>query len=73
MKAGREADLGVSVNISISIDGGEQCCHAAGLCRHSIGYSLGFEGKTEHAANSGVLMLETMCGHGMVSSSLVTE
>jgi hypothetical protein len=73
MKAVREADLGLSVNISTSIDGAEQCCHAAGLCRHSIGYSLGFEGKTEHLANSDVLMLATMCGHGMVSSSLAKK
>jgi hypothetical protein len=73
LKAVREADLGLSVNISTSIDGAEQCCHAAGLCRHSVGYSLGFEGKTEHLANSDVLMLSTMCGHGMVSASLAKK
>lgn len=73
MKAVVAADLGLSVNISTSIDGAEQCCHAAGLCRHSVGYSLGFEGKTEHLANSDVLMLATMCGHGMVSSSLAKK
>jgi hypothetical protein len=70
MKAVREADLGLSVNISTSVDGAEQCCHAAGLCRHSVGYSLGFEGKTGRLPNEDVLMLSTMCGHGMVSSSL---
>ena len=42
----KEADLGLSVNISTSIDGAEQCCFAAGIPRHSVGYSLGFEGKT---------------------------
>jgi hypothetical protein len=73
MKAARAADLGLSVNISTSIDGAEQCCHAAGLCRHSVGYSLGFEGKTEHLPNEDVLMLSTMCGHGMVSSSLAKK
>ena len=50
MKVVRDADLGLSVNISTSIDGAEQCCHAAGIRRHSVGYSLGFEGKTEHLA-----------------------
>ena len=73
MKAVREADLGLSVNISTSIDGAEQCCHAAGIHRHSIGYSLGFEGKTEHLANEDVLKLSTMCGHGMVAASLAKK
>jgi len=73
MKAVRAADLGLSVNISTSIDGAEQCCHAAGLCRHSVGYSLGFEVKTGHLPNEDVLMLSTMCGHGMVSSSLAKK
>src|SRR5258707_14592096 len=70
VKAVKEADLGLSINISTSIDGAEQCCHAAGIPRHSVGYSLGFEGKTEHLPNSHVLMLSTMCGHGMIASSL---
>jgi hypothetical protein len=73
MKAVRAADLGLSVNISTSVDGAEQCCHAAGLCRHSVGYSLGFEGKTERLPNEDVLMLSTMCGHGMVSASLAKK
>jgi hypothetical protein len=72
-KAVKEADLGLSVNISTSIDGADQCCHAAGVPRHSVGYSLGFEGKTEHLPDSQVLMLTTMCGHGMVSASLAKK
>ncbi len=70
VKAVRQADLGLSINISTSIDGAEQCCDAAGICRHSVGYSLGFEGKTEHLPNADVLAISTMCGHGMVSASL---
>lgn len=73
LKAVREADFGLSVNISTSIDGAEQCCHAAGIRRHSVGYSLGFEGKTQHLANEDVLKLSTMCGHGMVASSLAKK
>ena len=46
-----EADLGLCINISTSIDGAEQCCYAAGIPRHSVGYSLGFEGKTEKLPN----------------------
>lgn len=70
VKAVKDADLGLSVNISTSIDGAEQCCHAAGQPRHSIGYSLGFEGNTEQLPAKYVLMLTTMCGHGMISASL---
>jgi hypothetical protein len=73
LKAVKEADLGMSVNISTSIDGAEQCCDFAGIPRHSVGYSLGFEGKTEKLPNSHVLTLSTMCGHGMVSSSLAKK
>jgi hypothetical protein len=73
VKAVKERDLGLSVNISTSIDGAEQCCHYAGIPRHSVGYSLGFEGKTEHLPNAHVLMLSTMCGHGMVANSLAKK
>jgi len=69
----KEEDLGLSVNISTSIDGAEQCCHHACIARHSVGYSLGFEGKTEKLPNTQVLMLSTMCGHGMVSHSLAKK
>ena len=41
--------------------------------RHSVGYSLGFQGKTEKLPNSQVLMLTTMCGHGMVSHNLAKK
>jgi len=73
VKAVRQADLGLSVNISTSIDGAEQCCFAAGIPRHSVGYSLGFEGKTEKLPAADVLLLSTMCGHGMVSHSLAKK
>jgi hypothetical protein len=69
----RKADLGLCVNISTSVDGAEQCCHAAGLTRHSVGYSLGFQGKTEKLPNTQVLMLTTMCGHGMISTNLARK
>jgi hypothetical protein len=45
LKAVREKDFGLSINISTSVDGADQCCHAAGIPRHSVGYSLGFEEK----------------------------
>jgi hypothetical protein len=68
-----EADLGLSVNISTSIEGAEQCCRYAGVARHSVGYSLGFEGSTEKLPNTQLLKLTTMCGHGMISVSLAKK
>jgi len=73
LKTVKAADLGMCVNVSTSIDGAEQCCWAAGQPRHSVGYSLGFEGKTEKLPNTQVLSLTTMCGHGMISSSLAKK
>lgn len=73
VKALRDADLGLSINISTSVDGAEQCCYAAGIPRHSVGYSLGFEGKTEKLPAADVLSVSTMCGHGMVSHSLAKK
>jgi hypothetical protein len=73
LKVVKEADLGLCVNISAGIDGAEQCCSSTGICRHSIGYSLGFEGHTEKLPSSDILMLTTMCGHGMVSASLANK
>lgn len=73
LKAVRARDFGLSINISTSVDGADQCCHAAGIPRHSVGYSLGFEGKTEHLPNSQTMMLSTMCGHGMIAHSLAKK
>ncbi len=68
-----EADLGLSVNISASVEGAERCCQAAGIARHSVGYSLGFEGAVEKLPNTQLLKLTTMCGHGMISASLAKK
>ena len=48
----KQADLGLSINISTSIDGAEQCCFAAGIPRHSVGYSLGFEGEDRRSCRT---------------------
>jgi hypothetical protein len=69
----KEEDLGVSINISSSIDNAHNCCKAAGLTRHSVGYSLGFEGIPLNDPNRYVLMLSTMCGHGMISHTLARK
>ena len=73
VKRVREEDLGLSVNISTSVEGAEQCCHYAGIPRHSVGYSLGFEGNTEKLPDAQVLSISTICGHGMISHSLAKK
>jgi hypothetical protein len=73
VKRVKEEDFGMSVNVSTSIQGAENCCNFACIDRHSVGYSLGFEGKTEKIPNSQVTMLSTMCGHGMIAHSLAKK
>lgn len=69
----RQEDLGLSINISSSLENAQACCSKAGLVRHSLAYSLGFEGIPDTATNRHVLMLSTMCGHGMISQSLAKK
>ena len=69
----KKEDLGLSINISSSLENAQACCNAAGIVRHSLGYSLGFEGIRENAPNRHVLMLSTMCGHGMISQSFAKK
>jgi hypothetical protein len=73
VKRVKEEDLGMSVNVSTSIEGAEDCCKCACIPRHSVGYSLGFEGKTEKVPEAEVAALSTMCGHGMISHSLAKK
>jgi len=73
LKVVAEADLGLSVNISTSVEGARECCRFAGITRHSVGYSLGFEGATEKLPNTQLLKITTMCGHGMISTSLAKK
>jgi len=47
LKVAADADLGLSINMSASVEGAKQCCQFAGIARHSVGYSLGFEGATD--------------------------
>lgn len=69
----KQADLGVSINISAPVDAAAACCKAAGLARHSVEFSLGFQGRVERLPDRSVLEISTMCGHGMVSHTLVRK
>ena len=69
----RQEDLGLSINISGSLEKAQECARRAGLERHSVEYSLGFFGETDRMADRQTLELSTMCGHGMLSFSLVRK
>lgn len=63
----KEADLGMSIIISGLFDAMGECCKQAGLKRHTVEHSLGIWGRTDMLPSEGVLQINTMCGHGMVS------
>ncbi len=69
----KDEDLGISVNISTSIENAQACCRSAGLVRHSLSYSLGFEGIGDNVPNKHAIMLSTMCGHGMIAHSFAKK
>ncbi len=69
----RDAQLGLSVNISAPIEEADLCCREIGITRHSVEYSLGFCGRVDRMPEATVLELTTMCGHGMVSAHLAKK
>jgi len=66
----READLGLSINISSLACRAAECCASLGIPRHSVEYSLGFMGRTDRLPDETTLRLSTMCGHGMIGHAL---
>jgi hypothetical protein len=68
-----EADLGISINVSGLLDGVQECCHGNGIERHSVEHSLGFWGSKDRLPEREVLEINTLCGHGMVSFSLIRK
>ena len=67
LKDVREADLGLSINISSLTDRADELAREAGITRHSVEYSLGFFGALDKLPDRATLSLATMCGHGMIS------
>jgi len=68
-----EANLGLSVNVSTSVEGARELATKCGIKRHSVEYSLGFSDPQDRLPDRRVLELSTMCGHGMVSSNLAKK
>ena len=73
LKELKEADLGLSIVVSGLLDQTATCCNTAGLKPHTVQYSLGIFGRTELLPQPWILEMSTMCGHGMVASSLIEE
>ena len=69
----READLGVSVNITGIVEDVEEICNECGITRHTVEVSLGIRGRLDRLPEEDLLQVTTMCGHGMVSQSFVRQ
>ncbi len=63
----KQADLGISINISGLADEVDEILRSQGIVRHSIEHSLGVLGCIERLPTRQILELTTMCGHGLVS------
>jgi len=71
LKEVKEADLGLSVVVSGIFEIVDKCLEEAGLKHHTANFSLGIWGKTEKLPGNDILEITTMCGHGLISPSLV--
>ncbi|HEX8041778.1 MAG TPA: hypothetical protein VF490_21670 [Chryseosolibacter sp.] len=68
-----DADFGISVNMSTSVENAKRAAETCGIRRHSVEYSLAFQDPHDHLPNSQILGLSTMCGHGMVSFNMARK
>jgi len=69
----KAARLGTSVVVSGLVDEIDQLCRHAGLRMHTVEFSGGIHGRLGLLPEPSILEITTMCGHGMVASSLVKE
>ena len=69
----KDADLGLSINISALTERADDLARKAGITRHSVEYSLGFFGALDKLPDRETLSLATMCGHGMISFNLAKK
>lgn len=71
LRAVKEANFGLSVIVSGLFAEGRKCCQQVGLEMHTVNMSLGRWGRTEKLPSPEILEINTMCGHGMVTLSLI--
>ncbi len=68
-----QADLGLPTVISGLMEEVRECCHRAGIERHSAEHSLGFWGAKDRLPERQILEFNSMCGHGLVSFNLIRK
>jgi hypothetical protein len=68
-----DANLGISINISGLLEEVQECCHKNGIERHSVEHSLGFWGATDLLPKREVVEINSLCGHGLVSFTLIRK
>lgn len=75
LQRAKETNIGKSVAKSVVVSGVfeevDRCLKEAGLCSHTVQFSLGLFGRTELLPADEVLEVTTMCGHHMISPRLV--
>ena len=69
----KEADLGVSITISGILTEVRDAVRSEGIQPHTVEVSMGIKGRTEKLPEEDLLQITTMCGHGMVSQTLVRQ
>jgi hypothetical protein len=73
LKKIKEEQLGLSVTVTGLIDDVVDICKEVGLTPHSADISLGIHGNTDLLPDESIRCFTTMCGHGMISASLVKQ
>jgi hypothetical protein len=73
LKALKDEDMGISVIVSGLLGNVQECCHEAGIERHTCETSLGIWGKKERLPDEDILRFTTMCGHGQVPFNLIKK
>ncbi|MFC1898716.1 hypothetical protein ACFLXP_00050 [Chloroflexota bacterium] len=68
-----EARMGLSLIVSGLFNEVDDICREAGIKRHTTQCSLGVWGDTERLPREEIINATTMCGHGMVSATLVKQ
>jgi hypothetical protein len=69
----KEADLGISINVSGLLEEVSSCCQKEGFQRHSVEQSLGVFGKTEMLPPWPLVEMNSLCGHGLVSFNIIKK
>lgn len=67
----KAADLGLSVVVSGLYEETRAVCGELGIAPNTVAQSLGIHGKTELLPEEGVMEIHTMCGHAMISPTLI--